>query len=81
MEIRYPTRRTMLRVSRRGLLQAGLAAGATLSMWPLARPPTLWGAEAGQPRRGGILRVRGFDPPSFDLQLTIAGFTQSTVTA
>src|SRR5499425_1997955 len=62
-------------VSRRELLQAGLAAGATLSLWSLARPPALWGAEAGPPRRGGILRVRGWDPPHFDPHLTIAPFT------
>ena len=57
-------------VSRRELLRAGLAASVTLSALPLAQPATLWGAEAGQPRRGGILRVRGFDPPNFDHQLT-----------
>ena len=51
---------------RRDVLKAGLAAGVTLSAWPLARPPVLWGAEAGQPKRGGILRVRGYDPPHFD---------------
>jgi peptide/nickel transport system substrate-binding protein len=66
-------------MSRRSLLHAGLAAGATLSLWPLARPSILSGAEAGQPRRGGVLRVRGFDPPNFDHHLTLAGFTQSTV--
>jgi peptide/nickel transport system substrate-binding protein len=66
-------------VSRRTLLQAGLAAGLTVSAWPLSHPPILWGADAGQPRRGGTLRVRGFDPPNFDHHLTLAGFTQSTV--
>src|SRR5712692_47838 len=66
-------------VSRRALLKAGLAAGVTLSALPLAHPPVLWGTEAGPPRRGGILRVRGFDPPNFDPHLTIAGFTQSTL--
>ena len=50
-------------VNRRELLKAGLAAGVTLSAWPLSHPTTLRGAEAGQPRHGGILRVRGFDPP------------------
>ena len=30
----------------------------------------LWGAEAGQPKRGGILRVRGYDPIHFDPHLT-----------
>jgi hypothetical protein len=46
-------------VRRRDLLKAGLAAGVTLSALPLSSPSTLWGAEAGQPKRGGILRVRG----------------------
>ena len=66
-------------ISRRDLLKAGLAAGVTLSAWPLAQPWVLWGTEAGSPKRGGILRVRGFDPPHFDHHLTIAAFTQSTV--
>ena len=79
METPYPTRRPVPRLSRRAVLKAGLAAGATLSALPLRSPTALWGAEAGQPRRGGILRVRGFDPPNFDHHLTLAGFTQSTV--
>ena len=66
-------------VCRRDVLKAGLAAGATLAALPLCSPPVLWGAEAGPPRRGGVLRVRGFDPPNFDHHLTLAGFTQSTV--
>jgi peptide/nickel transport system substrate-binding protein len=57
-------------LSRRALLQAGLAAGATLSAWPFSSLPTLWSAEAGPPRRGGILRVRGRDPVHFDPHLT-----------
>ena len=51
-------------VRRRDLLKAGLAAGVTLSAWPLGHPSALWGAEAGQPKRGGILRLRGWDPPT-----------------
>jgi peptide/nickel transport system substrate-binding protein len=66
-------------LSRRHLLQAGLAAGITLSTWPLTRPSESWGAAAGQPKRGGILRVWGYDPPHFDPQLTINGKTQNTV--
>src|SRR5215475_14415132 len=66
-------------LSRRHLLKAGLAAGVTLSTWPLARPSESWGAAAGQPKRGGILRVWGYDPPHFDPQLTINGKTQNTV--
>jgi peptide/nickel transport system substrate-binding protein len=66
-------------VSRRDLLKAGLAAGVTLSALPLCSPPALWGAEAGPPRRGGILRVRGWDPPHFDPHLTIAPATHFTL--
>src|SRR5919108_4612197 len=33
-------------VRRRELLQAGLAAGITLSAWSLPVPPRLWGADA-----------------------------------
>src|SRR5499426_1191237 len=58
-------------VRRRDLLKAGLAAGVTLSTWPLSNPQVLWGAEAGPPKRGGILRVRGYDPPHFDHHLTL----------
>jgi peptide/nickel transport system substrate-binding protein len=79
METPYPTRHPVPHLSRRDVLKIGLAAGATLSAWPLHSPTALWGAEAGQPRRGGTLRVRGFDPPNFDPHLTVAGFTQSTV--
>jgi peptide/nickel transport system substrate-binding protein len=70
---------TVRRVSRRQVLQAGLAAGVTLSAWPLARPAPLWGVEAGQPRRGGILRVRGYDPTHFDPHLTISFKTHTTL--
>jgi peptide/nickel transport system substrate-binding protein len=66
-------------VRRRELLKAGLVAGVTLSARPLARPPALWGAEAEPPRRGGILRVRGWDPPHFDPHLTIAPATHFTL--
>jgi peptide/nickel transport system substrate-binding protein len=61
--------------SRRELLKAGLVAGAMLSAWPLYGPPVLWGGEVGQPKRGGILRVRGGDPPHFDPHLTINNYT------
>src|SRR5437899_10722005 len=79
METPYPTRRPVARLSRPELLKAGLAAGATLSAWPLHRPPALWGAEAGPPRRGGTLRVWGYDPPHFDPHLTINGKTHTTL--
>jgi peptide/nickel transport system substrate-binding protein len=66
-------------MSRRELLKAGLVASATLSALPLAQPAVLWGAEAGQPRRGGILRVRGYDPVHFDPHLTTSFKTHDTL--
>jgi peptide/nickel transport system substrate-binding protein len=33
----------------------------------------------GQPRRGGILRVRGYDPPHFDPHLTLNFKTNNTL--
>src|SRR5215467_14542889 len=57
-------------VRRRELLKAGLAAGVTLSAWSLPLPSELWGAEAGPPKRGGILRVKGYDPIHFDNHLS-----------
>ena len=62
--------RNLQGVRRREVLKASLAAGMTLSAWPLYRPSVLWGAEVGQPRRGGTLRVWGSDPPHFDPHLT-----------
>src|SRR6266581_1395909 len=66
-------------VRRRDLLQAGLAAGVALSALPLSSPSALWGAEAGQPKRGGILRVRGYDPVHFDHHLTNNAKTNTTL--
>jgi ABC-type transport system substrate-binding protein len=66
-------------VRRRDLLKASLVAGATLSTWPLHRPQGLWAAEAGPSKRGGILRVRGYDPPHFDHQQTISFKTNTTL--
>jgi peptide/nickel transport system substrate-binding protein len=66
-------------VSRRQLLQMGFAAGLTVSALPLSRPAPLWGAEAGPPRRGGILRVRGYDPVHFDHHLTSNAKTNTTL--
>src|SRR5919108_1926410 len=79
MNTQHARPRKVQGVSRRELLQAGLVAGATLSAWPLHRPPALWGAEAGQPKRGGILRVRGYDPPHFDPHLTLNFKTNNTL--
>src|SRR2546423_5597027 len=66
-------------VRRRDLLKAGLVAGVSLSTWPLHTPSVLWGAEADQPKRGGILRVRGYDPPHFDHHFTLNVRTNATL--
>src|SRR5215813_12039043 len=79
MEPRRAHLRNVPGVSRRDLLKASLAAGAALSAWPLHRPDMLWGAEAGQPKRGGILRVRGYDPVHFDHHLTVNFKTNTTL--
>ena len=79
METRHRDPRKTRGVSRRELLKAGLAAGAALSAWPLSGPSALWGEEAGPPKRGGILRVRGRDPVHFDPHLSINVRTQSTL--
>jgi peptide/nickel transport system substrate-binding protein len=60
---------------RRDLLKAGIAAGATLSAEPVLAPRAL----RAQPRRGGILRAWGYDPPHFDPQLNLGGKTQNTL--
>ncbi len=66
-------------VTRRALLQAGLATSVTLATGPFHPPPASWAAEAGQPKRGGILRVRGLDPPHFDPHLTFNVRTHTTL--
>ena len=66
-------------LSRRQLLQRSLAAGLTVSVVPLSRPAPLWGAAAGQPKRGGLLRVRGYDPVHFDHHQTISFKTNTTL--
>jgi len=62
-------------LTRRDLLRAGLAAGAALSAEPLLAPGRLW----AQPKRGGILRVRGYDPPHFDPHLALNFKLSNTV--
>src|SRR5262249_49781236 len=42
-------------------------------------PRTLGGRGGGAPAPPPPPRARGFDPPNFDHHLTLAGFTQSTV--
>ncbi len=79
METRDVNPRHAQGVSRRDLLKAGLAAGATLSAWSLVDSPLLWSEEAGPPKRGGTLRVRGYDPVHFDPHLTISFKTHTTL--
>jgi peptide/nickel transport system substrate-binding protein len=64
---------------RRDLLKAGVAGGVVLSTLPWSRPETLWAAVAEQPKRGGILRVRGYDPVHFDHHQTINFKTNTTL--
>jgi peptide/nickel transport system substrate-binding protein len=66
-------------ISRRALLQRGLTAGLAVAAVPLARPATLCGADAVPPKRGGILRVRGYDPVHFDHHLTNNAKTNTTL--
>jgi peptide/nickel transport system substrate-binding protein len=79
MQPQYVQPRHTHGLSRRDLLKAGLAAGAALSIWSPYRPPVLWGEEAGPPRRGGILHVRGRDPVHFDPHLTRDARTHSAL--
>ena len=64
-----------LALSRRDLLKGGLAAGAAASAGPLALPTRA----RAQAKRGGILRVRGYDPPTFDPHLTLNFKTNTTL--
>ena len=58
-------------ISRRTLLQTGTAAVVAAHV---PRP-----ARAQQPKRGGVLRVRGYDPPHFDPHLTLNFKTNTTL--
>jgi peptide/nickel transport system substrate-binding protein len=62
-------------VTRRDLLRTGVAAGTALSAGSFATPRTL----QAQGKRGGILRVRGYDPPHFDPHLAFNPKLSSTV--
>ena len=64
------------RLSRRDLVRAGLAAGALAATEAVLAPRPL---RAQQPRRGGILRVRGYDPPHFDPHQTLNFKTNTTL--
>jgi len=52
-------------ILRRDVLKASFAAGSALS-WLWLAPRPLRSAEAGPPKRGGILCGRGYDPVHFD---------------
>ena len=66
--MRCHTPRDGLGPSRRDLLRGGIAAGAMLAAGPLTKP-----------KPGGILRVRGWDPPHFDPHLTRNFMTMTTL--
>jgi peptide/nickel transport system substrate-binding protein len=71
--------KTVQGLRRREVLKAGLVASAALSTRSLSRPSVLWGAATGPPKRGGILRVRGYDPPHFDHHFTLNVRTNATL--
>jgi peptide/nickel transport system substrate-binding protein len=79
METRPMQHHAPERISRRRLLQTSLAAGASLAAWPLYHPDVVWSAEAGTPKRGGILHARGWDPVHFDPHLTRAFMTHTAL--
>ena len=67
-------------LSRRDLLQGWPRCWRhAVYLAPAISPSALWGAETGQPKRGGILRVRGYDPPHFDPHLTLNFKTNTTL--
>jgi len=68
MSARHRSRKDGLGLSRRDLLTTGVAAGAMLAAGPVASP-----------KPGGILRVRGWDPPHFDPHLTRNFMTMTTL--
>jgi peptide/nickel transport system substrate-binding protein len=62
-------------LTRRDLLKSGVAAAATLSVPPLLLPRVA----GAQGKRGGMLRVRGYDPPHFDPHQTLNFKTNNTL--
>ena len=59
---------TCLPLSRRDLLKLGSAA-AGIALAPGISAPPAW---AQTPKRGGVLTIRGWDPPHFDPHLTVS---------
>src|SRR2546425_1213105 len=62
-------------LTRRDLLKSGVAVATTSSISPLFLPR----AAGAQGKRGGILRVRGYDPPHFDPHQTLNFKTNNTL--
>src|SRR5713226_8550239 len=62
-------------LTRRDLLKSGVAVAATSSVSPLFLPRVA----GAQGKRGGILRVRGYDPPHFDPHQTLNFKTNNTL--
>ena len=62
-------------VSRRAFVGTGLTGGVVLTASSLLAPS----AVPAQVKRGGVLRVRGYDPPHFDPHLTLNFKTNSTL--
>ena len=75
MKTRARDSRDIQGLTRRDLLKGSLTVGAALSAEPLLAPRAL----SAQPRRGGVLRVRGYDPPHFDPHLTLNFKTNNTL--
>jgi len=59
---------TRLPLSRRDLLKLGGGAAA-VALTPGTSTPPAW---AQTPKRGGVLTIRGWDPPHFDPHLTVS---------
>jgi peptide/nickel transport system substrate-binding protein len=62
-------------LTRRDLLKSGVAAAVTSSASPLLLPRVA----GAQGKRGGMLRVRGYDPPHFDPHQTLNFKTNNTL--
>ena len=60
---------TRLPLSRRDLLKLGGGAAAAVALTPGISTPPAW---AQTPKRGGVLTIRGWDPPHFDPHLTVS---------
>ena len=62
-------------LTRRDLLKSGVAVAATSSVSPFLLPRVA----GAQGKRGGMLRVRGYDPPHFDPHQTLNFKTNNTL--